>query len=188
MIAAIIAAAGSGERFGADIPKALIQLGNRTLLEHAVASVAPVVEKIVVTAPAGYETVGYNDALVLFRTVETASLPTTGFVSFRMQESESYGRHSGGGYEPASVSAGTFSVNFDKMKYATSFLWQFDGKEHYMYSKGGISDTGRMSADRDASNLALSGALNGSGDEAAYIYFKNISNELKAYGILRWAR
>jgi len=140
------------------------------------------------TAPAGYETVGYNDALVLFRTVETASLPTTGFVSFRMQESESYGRHSGGGYEPASVSAGTFSVNFDKMKYATSFLWQFDGKEHYMYSKGGISDTGRMSADRDASNLALSGALNGSGDEAAYIYFKNISNELKAYGILRWAR
>ena len=55
MIAAIIAAAGSGERFGADIPKALIQLGNRTLLEHAVASLAPVAEKIVVTAPAGYE-------------------------------------------------------------------------------------------------------------------------------------
>ena len=55
MIAAIIAAAGSGERFGADIPKALIQLGNRTLLEHAVAALAPVAEKIVVTAPAGYE-------------------------------------------------------------------------------------------------------------------------------------
>ena len=44
MIAAIIAAAGSGERFGADIPKALIQLGNRTLLEHAVAALAPVVD------------------------------------------------------------------------------------------------------------------------------------------------
>jgi 2-C-methyl-D-erythritol 4-phosphate cytidylyltransferase/2-C-methyl-D-erythritol 2,4-cyclodiphosphate synthase len=55
MIAAIIAAAGSGERFGADIPKALIQLGNRTLLEHAVAALAPVVDFIVVTSPAGYE-------------------------------------------------------------------------------------------------------------------------------------
>jgi 2-C-methyl-D-erythritol 4-phosphate cytidylyltransferase/2-C-methyl-D-erythritol 2,4-cyclodiphosphate synthase len=55
MIAAIIAAAGSGERFGAPIPKALIHLGDKTLLEHAIANLAPVVKQIVVTAPAGYE-------------------------------------------------------------------------------------------------------------------------------------
>lgn len=140
------------------------------------------------SAPAGYELVGYNDALVLFRTVEEAALPKTGFVSFQMQQSEAYGRNSSGGYQPATVSAGNFSVNFDKMKYATSFVWKFDGQENVLYSKGSISDTGRMLADRNASNLSLSGALNGQGDEAAYIYFKNISNDLKAYGILRWAR
>ncbi|MGA0062048.1 MAG: 2-C-methyl-D-erythritol 4-phosphate cytidylyltransferase [Candidatus Planktophila sp.] len=55
MIAAIIAAAGSGERFGAAIPKALIQLGDRTLLEHAVAAISAVADQIVVTAPSGYE-------------------------------------------------------------------------------------------------------------------------------------
>lgn len=55
MIAAIIAAAGSGERFGAPIPKALIHLGDKTLLAHAAANLAPVVDQIVVTAPAGYE-------------------------------------------------------------------------------------------------------------------------------------
>ena len=55
MIAAIIAAAGSGERFGAPIPKALIHLGDKTLLGHAIANLAPVVDQIVVTAPAGYE-------------------------------------------------------------------------------------------------------------------------------------
>lgn len=55
MIAAIIAAAGSGERFGASIPKALIQLGDRTLLEHAVAAISAVADQIVVTAPSGYE-------------------------------------------------------------------------------------------------------------------------------------
>lgn len=55
MIAAIVAAAGSGERFGAPIPKALIQLGDKTLLEHAITNIAPVVDQIVVTAPAGYE-------------------------------------------------------------------------------------------------------------------------------------
>ena len=55
MIAAIIAAAGSGERFGAPIPKALIHLGDKTLLARAVANLAPVVDQIIVTAPAGYE-------------------------------------------------------------------------------------------------------------------------------------
>jgi 2-C-methyl-D-erythritol 4-phosphate cytidylyltransferase / 2-C-methyl-D-erythritol 2,4-cyclodiphosphate synthase len=50
--AAIIAAAGSGIRFGADIPKALIQLGDRTLIEHAVAAISSVVDQVIVTAPA----------------------------------------------------------------------------------------------------------------------------------------
>ncbi len=55
MIAAIIAAAGSGERFGASIPKALIHLGDKTLIEHAISNIAPAVQQIVVTAPTGYE-------------------------------------------------------------------------------------------------------------------------------------
>ena len=55
MIAAIIAAAGSGERFKAQVPKALIHLGDKTLLEHAIARIAPVATQIVVTAPSGYE-------------------------------------------------------------------------------------------------------------------------------------
>jgi len=53
-VAAIIAAAGSGIRFGADIPKALIQLGNQTLIEHAVAAISPVVDQVIVTAPASH--------------------------------------------------------------------------------------------------------------------------------------
>ena len=55
MIAAIIAAGGSGERFGASIPKALVHLGDRTLLEHAISALTAVVDEIVVTAPAGFE-------------------------------------------------------------------------------------------------------------------------------------
>ena len=55
VISAIIAAAGSGERFGAGYPKALIQLLDRTLLEHAISSLAPVADQIIVTAPAGFE-------------------------------------------------------------------------------------------------------------------------------------
>jgi 2-C-methyl-D-erythritol 4-phosphate cytidylyltransferase/2-C-methyl-D-erythritol 2,4-cyclodiphosphate synthase len=53
-VAAIIAAAGSGLRFGAEIPKALIQLGDRTLLEHAVAAISPTVDQIIVVAPTSH--------------------------------------------------------------------------------------------------------------------------------------
>jgi 2-C-methyl-D-erythritol 4-phosphate cytidylyltransferase / 2-C-methyl-D-erythritol 2,4-cyclodiphosphate synthase len=53
--AAIIAGAGSGHRLGADLPKALVKLIDKTLVEHAVNSLAPVAQLIVVTAPAGFE-------------------------------------------------------------------------------------------------------------------------------------
>ena len=54
-IAVIIPAGGSGERLGAKVPKALVQLGGRTLIEHAVANMAPIADQIIVAAPAGLE-------------------------------------------------------------------------------------------------------------------------------------
>ena len=53
--AAIIAGAGMGHRLGADIPKALLQIDGVTLIERAFAALSPVVDEIVITAPAGYE-------------------------------------------------------------------------------------------------------------------------------------
>ena len=53
--AAIIAGAGSGHRLGADLPKALVKLLDKTLVEHAVAALAPIAELIIVTAPVGFE-------------------------------------------------------------------------------------------------------------------------------------
>ncbi len=55
LVAVIIPAGGSGERLGADIPKALVQLAGRTLIERAVANMAPIANQIIVAAPAGYE-------------------------------------------------------------------------------------------------------------------------------------
>jgi 2-C-methyl-D-erythritol 4-phosphate cytidylyltransferase / 2-C-methyl-D-erythritol 2,4-cyclodiphosphate synthase len=53
--AVIIPAAGSGERLGANLPKALVQLVGRPLISHAVAAVSPVASQIIIAAPAGYE-------------------------------------------------------------------------------------------------------------------------------------
>lgn len=55
IVAAIVVAAGSGSRLGADVPKAFVDIGGRTLLEHAVDRIAahPRVDPVVVAVPAG---------------------------------------------------------------------------------------------------------------------------------------
>ncbi|MEJ0014189.1 MAG: 2-C-methyl-D-erythritol 4-phosphate cytidylyltransferase [Actinomycetota bacterium] len=55
LVAVIIAAGGSGERLDAKVPKALVQLAGKTLIEHAVANMAPVANQIIVAAPPGFE-------------------------------------------------------------------------------------------------------------------------------------
>ena len=54
-VTVIIPAGGSGERLGASIPKALVQLADRTLIEHCVSRIAPIANQIIVAAPAGHE-------------------------------------------------------------------------------------------------------------------------------------
>jgi 2-C-methyl-D-erythritol 4-phosphate cytidylyltransferase len=54
IVAAIVVAAGSGTRLGAGLPKAFVQVGGRTLLEHAVERISahPRVDTVVVAVPA----------------------------------------------------------------------------------------------------------------------------------------
>ena len=51
---AVVTAAGSGERLGAGIPKAFVELGGRTMLEHAVDGLlgSGVIGRVVVAVPA----------------------------------------------------------------------------------------------------------------------------------------
>jgi 2-C-methyl-D-erythritol 4-phosphate cytidylyltransferase len=54
IVAAVLVAAGSGSRLGADVPKAFVRLAGRSLLEHAAARFLnhPRVHSVVVVAPA----------------------------------------------------------------------------------------------------------------------------------------
>lgn len=54
-VAAILVAAGSGERLGAAVPKAFVTIAGRTLLEHAAATFldSPRVRDVIVVAPPG---------------------------------------------------------------------------------------------------------------------------------------
>jgi 2-C-methyl-D-erythritol 4-phosphate cytidylyltransferase len=53
--AVVIPAAGSGERLGVGIPKALVEVGGRTLIERAAQNLSSLAADIFIAAPAGYE-------------------------------------------------------------------------------------------------------------------------------------
>lgn len=53
-VAAVVTAAGSGSRLGADVPKALVPVGGRPLVAWAVEAVLQVAGAVVVTAPASH--------------------------------------------------------------------------------------------------------------------------------------
>jgi len=54
-IAAVVTAAGLGTRLGADLPKALVVIAGRPLVEWALDRIADVADTVVVTAPPGHE-------------------------------------------------------------------------------------------------------------------------------------
>lgn len=54
-VVGIVAAAGSGERLGAEVPKALVPCAGRALLDWSIDVLAQVCERVVAAVPAGYE-------------------------------------------------------------------------------------------------------------------------------------
>lgn len=56
MKALVIVAGGSGQRLGAEVPKALVEVAGRTLVEHCLdtARTCPQIDQIVVVAPSGH--------------------------------------------------------------------------------------------------------------------------------------
>ncbi|MCU0299333.1 MAG: 2-C-methyl-D-erythritol 4-phosphate cytidylyltransferase, partial [Candidatus Nanopelagicales bacterium] len=56
MRALVIVAGGSGQRLGASVPKALVEVAGRSLIEHCLETSArcPQIEQTVVVAPSGH--------------------------------------------------------------------------------------------------------------------------------------
>lgn len=68
-VVAVVTAAGSGTRLGGDGPKALVRIGEKTILEHALENLlggVHLVQAVAVTIPAGYEST-FSEAIARTR-------------------------------------------------------------------------------------------------------------------------
>ncbi len=135
--------------------------------------------------PAGYELLGKNDALFLYRADGPLSLPQSGEFSFAPIEAVGYARTANGELKPAAISTPTLTVNFNNQTYSTAFTWVSDERTVKMRSGGGISDAGQFAPRASNSNMTISGGLNNTGDEAGYVFMRRLSGD-DAYGVIRY--
>ncbi len=140
--------------------------------------------------PTGYELIGQNEAFALFRLTEQQILPnTSGQVKFNLSDAVAYGRYDGGEFLPARIADAKFSVNFERREFATRFNWIFEDKVKQLYSRGSISEEGRLIDDPALSNMSFAGALGNNGDSAAYIFSRRFNaQDLRAFGIINWTK
>ncbi len=138
-------------------------------------------------APTGYELLGKNDVLFLYRTEGVLSLPQSGQANFEPIEAVGFARTADGTLRPAGVSAPTLTLDFNKQTYGTTFTWTSDERSVRMRSAGGISDSGQFMPNRNASNVTISGGFNKAGDEAAYVFMRRLAGD-DAYGVIRFQK
>lgn len=136
-------------------------------------------------APAGYEMLGKNDALVLYRSEGLTALPQSGTFAFAPIEAVGFARATDGTLKPAEIVAPSLTVNFDSKSYGTAFTWVDGERRVQMRNSGSISDTGRFVPQRSASNVTISGGLNNEGSEAAYVFMRRLVGD-DAYGLIRF--
>ncbi len=135
--------------------------------------------------PSGYELLGKNDMLFLYRTEGAPSLPQSGQVTFAPVEAVGYARASDGTFKPADIVSPTLSVDFNKQTYGTTFTWVSEDRSLRMRSAGSISDVGQFVPQRTGSNVTISGGFNNAGDEAAYVFMRRQAGD-DAYGLIRF--
>lgn len=137
------------------------------------------------SAPAGYELLGKNDALVLYRTEGSVTLPQNGTWAFTPIEVAGYSRGNDGVLKEAEIKAPTLSVNFNTNTYKTTFTWVGDDRSLKLHNSGSVTADGRFVGSHNTSNVSISGGFDRTGDEAAYVFMRRLAGD-DAYGLIRF--
>lgn len=133
------------------------------------------------------EIVFMNDVFGLLRNGALPNdIPAQGTFSFELANSEAY-TLAKGQLTPAQVTGGTFGVDFSQRTFSTTLSVAHAQGVEQLNAAGKVQFQGQMFSDPARSNMNMSGAVAGSGMEAAYIFDKQLSSG-GLLGAVRWVR
>ena len=115
-----------------------------------------------------------------------ADIPAQGTFNFELAGSEAY-TLAKGQLAPAQVTGGTFGVDFSQRTFNTSLAVAHGQGVEQLNAMGKVQFQGLLLADPSRSNMNMSGAVAGSGMEAAYLFDKQLSSG-GLLGAVRWVR
>ena len=128
-----------------------------------------------------------NDVFGLLRNGPLPNdIPAQGTFSFELANSEAY-TLAKGKLTPAQVTGGTFGVDFSQRTFNTTLAVAHAQGVEQLNAAGKVQFQGLMYSDPSRSNMNMSGAVAGSGMEAAYVFDKQISSG-GLLGAVRWVR
>ena len=128
-----------------------------------------------------------NDVFGLLRNgALPADIPAQGTFNFELAGSEAY-TLAKGQLAPAQVTGGTFGVDFSQRTFNTSLAVAHGQGVEQLNAMGKVQFQGLLLADPSRSNMNMSGAVAGSGMEAAYLFDKQLSSG-GLLGAVRWVR
>ena len=128
-----------------------------------------------------------NDVFGLLRSGALPNdIPAQGAFNFQLAGSEAY-TLANGQLGPAQVTAGTFGVDFAQRTFNTTLAVAHGQGVEQLNAMGKVQFQGLLIADPSRSNMNMSGAVAGSGTEAAYLFDKQLSSG-GLLGAVRWVR
>lgn len=128
-----------------------------------------------------------NDLFGLLRNGALPSdIPAQGAFSFQLAGSEAYTLASGQ-LSAAQVTGGTFGVDFSQRTFNTTLAVAHAQGVEQLNAMGKVQFQGLLLADPSRSNMNMSGAVAGSGTEAAYLFDKQLTSG-GLLGAVRWVR
>jgi hypothetical protein len=140
-----------------------------------------------VMAPDREISVGNEVFGLLRESSDVASLPSTGVAKFQLVDSEAYFMKDFKTLAPGQVSGASLTVDFNTRRYDTALTVNGNGYAPVaVHSSGQVTGQAEFKADANASGTTVLGSLSRYGDQAGYLFQRNLSGGLSVVGATRW--
>ncbi|MEA5097631.1 MAG: FecR family protein [Burkholderiaceae bacterium] len=130
-----------------------------------------------------------NDVLGLLSETGTVQLPASGSAKFQLANSEAYVLNDHKTLTAAQVSNASLNVDFAARTYETALTVKSSGISPVaVQSSGNITFQGFFQSTAGTAGTTVNGLLSNDTSQAAYVFQRNLSNNLSVVGATRWTR